>query len=512
MALNLLPKFNQFSKIPRGVLNIINKTLQNPVLITNTLSSEDNINNQISSFNNKSIIAKYNYVNDKGIKDYLDNYKYNKLDWENTSFENKKNVFLNAADLIENKYYDKMLAYTILGQNKNIYEAELDSICELVDFLRYNVYYAEQIINKQPVQTKDISNISEYNSLNGFLASITPFNFTAIGGNLASSPLLFGNSVLWKPSDSAILSNYLFYQIMLEAGLPEGILNFCPMDPQKFLDFTTTSKDLGGILFTGSSEVFDNIYQNVSKNIKNYNSYPRLIGETGGKNFHFVDNSVYNIDDVVIKTIESAFNYSGQKCSACSIVYIHESMLDTFVEKIKKATDKYMVNQENYGVINKQSFDRINNTFNHIKNDDEVEILYNKDTSRKFDNQYHISPKILLCRNHNNFVFNQEFFAPILTIYPYTHNFETMNDSINYNKYALTGSIFSSSYKTISESKDVFRHKTGNFYINDKSTGSVVGQQPFGGSGKSGTNDKAGDINLLYRLFNQRNIKINKII
>ena len=509
MSLNLLPKFNKFSNIPKNILNIINYTLQNPTLISNNLPSHSRTYEQISSFNNKYSIAKYNYVNNDGFNKFLNNYKTSKLHWEQTPFEKRATVFLKAADLIENKYYDKMLAYTILGQNKNIYEAEIDSVCELVDFLRYNVYYAENIMKKQPVQTDKIINISEYNSLNGFVSSITPFNFTAIGGNLASAPLLFGNSVLWKPSDSAILSNYLFYEIMLEAGLPEGVLNFCPMEPENFLDLVTKSHDLGGILFTGSSEVFDNIYKNVSNNIVNYNSYPRIIGETGGKNFHFIDENLENIDDVVVKTIESAFNYSGQKCSACSIAYVPESLLEVFIDSIKKETDNYINSQENYGVINERAYHRINKLYDYISNNPDIDIVYNNKLNDKFSNQYYISPKILLCRNYENIVFNQEFFAPILAIFPYKNKDETMLESLKHNNYALTGSIFSSDDETILNAQEIFKHKTGNFYINDKSTGSIVGQQPFGGSGKSGTNDKAGDVNLLYRLFNQRNIKIN---
>lgn len=403
-----------------------------------------------------------------------------------------------------------MLAYTIVGQNKNIYEAEIDSICELVDFLRFNVYFAETIINNQPINTTGIENISEYNSLNGYIASITPFNFTAIGGNLASAPLLFGNSVLWKPSDNAILSNYLFYEIMLEAGLPKGVLNFCPMEPKIFLNNNMENEDMAGILFTGSSKVFENIFCKMGKNINKFNNFPKIIGESGGKNFHFIHNINLNDNDLDLyleKTIESAFNYSGQKCSAASILYLPESLLNKSVNLFENKVEKYLENQENYDVINEIAYNRLKNYLNSLKDDNEIEFIVSGINTD--DRTYFIHPHILVCKNHSNDIYNKELFGPVLTIYPYkeTEINETIELLCNNNNYALTGSIFSNDNKFIKYATNRLKHKTGNFYINDKSTGSVVGQQPFGGSGKSGTNYKAGDINFMYKLFNQRNIK-----
>jgi len=508
---NLLPKFHQHSKISKEINEIIYNILDNPIDIVNTFNKNSKNNlKQISSFQNKKHIAKYNYVNTNTLDNYVKKYKDNKISWAATPFTQKKDVFLKAADLIENKYYNQMIAYTILGQNKNVYEAELDSICELVDFLRFNTYYAEKMLTKQPIQTTNIENISEYNDLEGFVAAITPFNFTAIGGNLATVPLYFGNSVLWKPSDSAILSNYLFHEIMLEAGLPPGILNFCPMDGEKFLNYITKSEDLSAILFTGSSHVLETIYTKVGENIRNYNSFPKIIGESGGKNFHFIHNSFTNIDYIVEKTLESSFNYSGQKCSASSILYLPESMLYETINKLKIRLIEYNKTKHNYGLINESSYDNTIKNLCEIKNDDEVDFIVEGYCSK--ENNYLIEPNIIISKNHSNKVFNQEFFAPILTIYPY--NDRDVNETIKLcndsNNYALTGSIFSLDEIFTDYATNQLRHKTGNFYINDKSTGSVVGQQPFGGGGKSGTNDKAGDINMLFRMINQRNIKINK--
>tara|TARA_Y100000991_G_C21968795_1_gene348305 strand:+ start:384 stop:1934 length:1551 start_codon:yes stop_codon:yes gene_type:complete len=508
---NLYPKFNQCSKITPSVMGIINDVLNNPVKISNCIDNNHSFNKKhISPYKKTNHIAEYTHVNE--IDFFLKNYKSNRRYWDETPFSQKKEVFLKTADLIENKYYEKMLAYTIVGQNKTLYEAEIDCINELVDFLRFNVHYAEQILEKQPISTEMHNNISEYNCLNGFVAAITPFNFTAIAGNLASAPLLFGNSVLWKPSDSSMLSNYLFYEIIHEAGLPKGVLNFCPMEPSNFLNQITSNKELAGLLFTGSSEVFDNIYKKIGKNITNYNNYPRLIGETGGKNFHFMHQSFQAqsyIDFFVKKTLESAFNFSGQKCSACSVAYVPKKYKNLIILSFKSQIDKYMSSMENYGLINEDSYERVNDLLDELHKDNDIEFILEDSSYNK--NTYEIKPHIVTCNDHCHEIFRKEYFGPVLSIYFYDDHemdyiFSLINES---NKYALTGSIFSLDERFIEVAREKFKFKTGNFYINDKSTGSVVGQQPFGGSGKSGTNDKAGDINMLYRLFNQRNTKIN---
>ena len=510
---NLAPQFIPMSRTPNRVLEIIEDTLDSPVKIPNYLHRDtpfDDYQRQIAPYNIKKQVAEYQNVDPSSLMRYFNNYRKVKNEWEDTPFQYKKDIFLKAADLIENKYYYQMLAYTMVGQNKNIYEAEIDSVCELVDFLRFNVAYAEEIMDKQPIQVHGIKNVSEYNSLNGFVAAITPFNFTAIGGNLATAPILFGNSVLWKPSQNAILSNHLFYEIMLEAGLPEGILNFCPMEGSDFLNMVAERDDLGALLFTGSSDVFNIIHSKIMGDVENRKTYPRIIGETGGKNFHFIDKSCdENVDDVVNYTIESAFNYSGQKCSACSVMYVPEEMLDSVIETFKRRVKYYNNNIQNYGLINEDAYLRVMDIYNSLLRDDEIEFV--SDSGNNMDSEYFVSPKVMICRNHSNKVFHKEFFAPIVSIYPYQSDkkYETMEMCASGNAYSLTGSIFSNQRDVIDKANRIFRHKTGNFYINDKSTGSVVGQQPFGGSGKSGTNDKAGDINLLFRLFNQRNLKIN---
>ena len=515
--INLLPKFNQSSKITKGVEKCIKQILETPKIIPSSvhgIKSYNNITSQYSSYDNSKICCHYSNASNYQLQSGLNNFEKYKKDFQKNFTPQKRiEMFQKAANLLQTKYYDEMLASTIVSQNKTIYEAEIDAICELVDFLNFNVHYYQTILDKQPINTQEHINISEYNPLNGFVAAITPFNFTAIGGNLASLPLLFGNSVFWKPSDSSILSNYLFYEIMLEANMPEYILNFTPMEPKEFSNIVTNHQDLAAILFTGSSDVFDNIYLNVSKNIFKYNNYVRLVGETGGKNFHFIHQNISedSFRDAVKLTIESAFNYSGQKCSSCSRVYIPKSLTTKFIDVFYEEIRDYVKSNETYGVINSKSFTRICEILRKVSLDDDIEIVYGSNCHNY--EKYYVQPTLLKCDTHSNFIFHEEFFAPILSIYSYDDkDIRLTMKKCTSNKYGLTGAVFSDDYDFIQYFKDESMNSCGNFYINDKSTGSIVGQQPFGGSNKSGTNDKAGDINLLYRLMNQRNIKINKKI
>ena len=512
MARNLVSKFNHSSNITKNIRTHIKNVLENPVnipCIVNGKVYNTNITPQISSYDNTKVISNYSKLTPKILGSNLNKFRDIQKDFAiNFTPKQRIEVFENAAKLLETKYYDQMMAYTIVSQNKTVYEAEIDAINELVDFLRFNSHYYQQLLDKQPLNVdKNIRNTSVYNPLNGFVAAITPFNFTAIGGNLASAPLLFGNSVFWKPSDNSILSNYLFYEILLEANLPDNILNFVPMDPLQFSNTVLNHKDLGAILFTGSSSVFDNIYKKTGANVKKYNNYVRLIGETGGKNYHFIHKNVDDLRRIVKLTIESAYNYSGQKCSACSRVYIPKSLYNSFISIYYDEIEGFKNTQRNYGLINKTSFDNTINNLHKIKKNKDTQILYGGEAYIK-NNQYYVEPTLIKCNEHKNNTFHQEFFAPILSCYVY--NDKNLEKAINLclnNSYALTGSVFSSDKKFINDFTNKSMYSCGNFYINDKSTGSVVGQQPFGGNGKSGTNDKAGDINLLYRLFNQRNIK-----
>jgi 1-pyrroline-5-carboxylate dehydrogenase len=518
IARNLAPKFKRTDKITSKVYKEIKNYKNNinciPAIINGHEYNTYSYNYINSPYDNKQYVSKNHDLSIDYLISSLNEYKDYKKKWNEWPIEDRMEIFLKAADLIENKYYNQMLAATIYNQNKTIYEAEIDAICELVDFLRFNVYYCQEILKKQPISPEPgIQNISEYKPLNGFICSVTPFNFTAIGGNLATLPILFGNVVYWKPSEKSLLSNLLFYNILKEAGLPDGVVNFVPMDGEKFINTVTNHIDFGGLLYTGSSNVFDGILKKTYQNMCRYKSYPRIIGETGGKNFHFVEKSMClndeDLDFIAQKTFESAFDFSGQKCSACSRLYFPKKYWLRFQEiMIQKYLD-FKEENFNYGLIDEKSYFKTMRNLDLISSNDNNQFIFGGEGHNI--NNYYIKPTLVLAKNHDSFLFKQEFFAPILGVYLYdSDNINiTMEKCLNSAQYGLTGAIFSRNEKWIHYAKDYLSPITGNFYINDKSTGSVVGQQPFGGGLKSGTNDKAGDYNILYRLFNQRNIKVN---
>tara|TARA_E500000178_G_scaffold44332_1_gene39599 strand:+ start:983 stop:2521 length:1539 start_codon:yes stop_codon:yes gene_type:complete len=510
--MNFLPKYSHASLIPKSVKTIINSTLKHPPIIPNILDGKYNYDiskNQYSPYKKGKICSTYSLVDLNKLNVAMNDFSNKQMKFNRDfTFQMRIDIFNKAAELLTTKYRDKMLAYTIISQNKTLYEAEIDAVCELHDFLKYNIHYYEKLISKQPISVDGYKNISEYNPLNGFIASITPFNFTAIGGNLASLPMLMGNSVFWKPADNAILSNYLFYEILLESNMPEYIMNFVPSDGELFSQTATMNKNLGGLLFTGSTEVFESINEKCFKNYRNYRNYPRVIGETGGKNYHFIDTNIEDINEVVKMTIESAYNYSGQKCSSCSRVYVPRSLEREFKSSYMEHIIQYIKTQETYGVINQVNYDRLKNVIGLLNDDEEVKLIYGGHFDDNMDT-YYISPSLYECNDTGHYIYNKEFFGPILAMYVYEDDKigNAINMCIN-NDFALTGSVFSSNQEFIDKFRLLSLHSCGNFYVNDKSTGSVVGQQPFGGFGKSGTNDKAGDINMLYRLCNQKNSKI----
>jgi 1-pyrroline-5-carboxylate dehydrogenase len=521
---NLLPRFHyeatETSKtLTQMIKTKLDRTLNIPCVINGKEYYHDNNGKNIkhvSPLDKSKEIYKAYQVKQSTIHKKLNepNFDRARRFWNDMTLEKRMYYFDNVACDIENNknnIKDELLSDTIVGQGKSLHEAEIDAICETVDFLNFNNYHASQILNRKLISTASEYNFSEINGLNGFVVAITPFNFTAIAANLVSAPLLMGTPVIWKPSDYSLLSNYTYYKLLLENNIPPELISFIPMNPEKFMDVVTESQNLAGILFTGSSKVFDTIYKRIGNNIHKYNNYPRLIGETGGKNFHFVFPNA-NVDIVARKTFESAFGYNGQKCSACSRLYLPKSMMDTFMEKLWYHLEEAdIINYQSRGLINKQSYDRIIDLFYDLKHDPEVKIL--RGAKQHSDINYSIDPTILMSNNPDHYIFKEEFFAPILAINPYhdsTLN-QTLYNCMNSNKYALTGSIFIdiNDKKTLERTFNNMRFNAGNFYINDKSTGAVVGRQPFGGLGKSGTNDKAGDINFLYRLINQRSVKVN---
>jgi 1-pyrroline-5-carboxylate dehydrogenase len=435
-----------------------------------------------------------------------------KSSWESMNWENRAAIFLKAADLMAGKYRSLMNGTTMLGQSKNAYQAEIDSACELIDFLRFNVHYLSEIYKQQPLSSTGMHNRLEYRSLEGFVLAITPFNFTAIGGNLPTSAAMCGNVVVWKPADTQIFSAHMFMKILLEAGLPDGVINLVYASGPELGEVCFSHRDFAGIHFTGSTGVFNQIWKTIGENIGNYRSYPRIVGETGGKDFVLVHREA-DVKVVVTALVRGAFEYQGQKCSAASRAYLPSNLapeilenLASVVKSLKVGTVEDFSNFVN-AVIDEKSFDKIKEYLDRAAADPEAKILAGGVTDKS--KGFFIHPTIILTTNPDYITLKEEIFGPVLTIYVYDENKfdETLKLVDSTSNYALTGSIISTNRQAIELATEKLRHAAGNFYINDKPTGAVVGQQPFGGARGSGTNDKAGSILNLYRWLSARTIK-----
>ena len=405
-----------------------------------------------------------------------------------------------------------MNAATMLGQSKNAYQAEIDAACELIDFLRFNVHFLSEIYKQQPVSAPGIHNRMEWRGLEGFVLAVTPFNFTAIGANLPSSAAMCGNVVVWKPSDAQIYSAQLFMRILKEAGLPDGVINMVYVDGPVLGNVCFKHPDFAGVHFTGSTGVFNNMWKQIGENIGNYKTYPRIVGETGGKDFVMVHPSA-DVDTVVAALARGAFEYQGQKCSAASRAYIPSNIAAAVKEKLVKAVQSMKVGTvEDFSnfvnaVISEKSFDQIASYINKAKKDKKAKILVGGNFSKKLG--YFVEPTVIETSDPKYLTMCEEIFGPVLTIYTYpAAKFEKTLELVNStSKYALTGSIISQDRAAIELATEKLRHAAGNFYINDKPSGAVVGQQPFGGARASGTNDKAGSMLNLYRWLSARTIK-----
>ena len=432
--------------------------------------------------------------------------------WAAMSWENRANIFLRAADLIATKYRPYMNGTTMLGQSKNAYQAEIDSACELIDFLRFNVHFLSEIYRQQPISSAGIHNRMEYRPLEGFVLAITPFNFTAIGGNLPTSAAMCGNVVVWKPADTQVYSAQMFMRILKEAGLPDGVINLIYVDGPTLGKVCFSHRDFAGIHFTGSTGVFNNIWETIGKNIGNYKSYPRIVGETGGKDFVLAHKSA-NPDAVVTALLRGAFEFQGQKCSAASRAYIPSNMAEEVKKKLIAGVKSFKVGTvEDFGnfvnaVIDEKSFEKIKTYIDDAKKDDKAEIWVGGKCEKK--QGYFVQPTVIEAKSPKYVTMCEEIFGPVLTVYIYPANgFEKVLDLVDStSQYALTGAVIAQDRYAVELATDKLRHSAGNFYINDKPTGAVVGQQPFGGARGSGTNDKAGSILNLYRWLSARTIK-----
>ncbi len=460
----------------------------------------------------KFVLGTYNQGTAADVKKAINAALKAKEKWAALSWENRANIFLKAADLISTKYRAEMCATTMLGQSKNAFQAEIDAACELIDFLRFNVHFLNEIYSQQPISSAGIHNRMEYRPLEGFVLAVTPFNFTAIGGNLPTSAAMCGNVVVWKCANTQVYSAQMFMRILKEAGLPDGVINLIFVDGPVLGDVCFNHPDFAGIHFTGSTGVFNTMWKHIGENTKIYKSYPRIVGETGGKDF-VIGHKSADVDVLVTALCRGAFEYQGQKCSAASRAYIPSNIAaevkKKLVAEIKSMKMGPVEDFSNFinAVIDEKSFDKIEGYIKRVKKDKEAKIIMGGKCDKS--NGYFIEPTVIEVTDPNYATMCNEIFGPVLTIYIYDENKfeETLKLVDATSPYALTGSVIAQDRSAIELATQKLSNSAGNFYINDKPTGAVVGQQPFGGARGSGTNDKAGSIINLYRWLSARTIK-----
>ncbi|MFJ8236499.1 L-glutamate gamma-semialdehyde dehydrogenase [Ureibacillus sp. NPDC094379] len=485
-----------------------------PVIINGQNIKTDTVKQVVMPHAHQHVLANYSEAGEKELRDAIEAAMAAKEAWANMPWEHRAAIFLKAADLISGPYRDVMNAATMLGQSKTAIQAEIDSAQELIDFLRFGVEYANQVYAIQPASMKNVWNRTDYRPLDGFVLAISPFNFSAIGGNLPAAPAMMGNVVVWKPATTSLLANYYFMRILEEAGLPKGVINFVPSRGSQVSEIVLTDPRMSGFHFTGSTATFQTIWKNVGENIANYISYPRLVGETGGKDFVFAHETA-QADKVVASIVRGAFEYQGQKCSAASRAYIPASLWEEVKAGLIEETAKLKVGDvrdfRNFmgAVIDQASFDTIKGYIEYAKASEEAEII----AGGTYDDSvgYFVQPTIIVTTNPNFKTMVEEIFGPVLTIYVYENDQleETLTAVDTASMYALTGAIFAQDRGAILHLEERLSGAAGNFYINDKPTGAMINQQPFGGSRGSGTNDKAGSVLNMIRWTTPRVIKEN---
>ncbi|XP_061076756.1 delta-1-pyrroline-5-carboxylate dehydrogenase, mitochondrial [Conger conger] len=509
--------FQEGSKERAELLKVLQelkgKTEEIPCVVGDEHVWTKDIRYQLSPFNHSHKVAKFCYAD----KDLLNRAILASLaarrEWDLKPVQDRAQVLLKAADIISGPKRAEVLAKTMIGQGKTVVQAEIDAAAELIDFWRFNAKYAMELEGQQPLDSDGSTNTMLYRGLEGFVAAVAPFNFTAIGGNLAGTPALMGNVVLWKPSDTAMSASYAVYKILREAGLPPNIVQFVPADGPVFGDTITASEHLAGVNFTGSVPTFKRLWKQVAQNLEHYRNFPRVAGECGGKNFHFVHKSA-DVQSVVMGTVRSAFEYGGQKCSACSRMYVPDSLWPRIRQEIlavhKQLNVGDPVNDLSTffsAVIDDKSFDRISKWLDHAKTSPNLTVIAggNCDKSKG----YFVEPTIIETKDPQDAIMNEEIFGPVLTVYVYPENDykDVLKLIDNTSPYALTGAVFALDKSVVAEAAKTLRNAAGNYYVNDKSTGSIVAQQPFGGSRASGTNDKPGGKHYVLRWTSPQVVK-----
>ncbi|MDI9257772.1 L-glutamate gamma-semialdehyde dehydrogenase [Flavobacterium sedimenticola] len=499
-----------------AVLAAYQKMWNETIDVPNYIGSEEirtgNTRNMSAPHDHQHVVGTYHLAEKKHIEQAIAAALEARKKWANMAWEQRAAIFLKAAELIAGPYRAKINAATMIAQSKTIFQAEIDASCELIDFLRYNVEFMTQIYSDQPKSVSDVWNRVEYRPLEGFVYAITPFNFTAIAANLPASAALMGNTVVWKPSDSQVFSAKVIIDVFKEAGVPDGVINVVFGDPVMITDTILTHPDFAGVHYTGSTFVFKEIWKKIGENIHTYKTYPRIVGETGGKDFVMVHPSA-DVKQVVANTIRGAFEFQGQKCSAASRAYFPKSLWPAIKEEMGKelATIK-MGSPEDFSnfvtaVIHEGSFDKLAKYIDQAKKDADAEVIFGGNYNKS--KGYFVEPTVILTSNPKYTTMETELFGPVLTVYVYEDSkwSETLKLVDETSEYALTGAIFSRDRYAIEEAALALQNSAGNFYINDKPTGAVVGMQPFGGARASGTNDKAGSMQNLLRWVSPRTIK-----
>jgi len=499
-------------ELKKKLAELRSKQIEVPLIIGGEEIKTGNIEQMRIPHNHSHILGTYHKAGKKEVEMAIEAALDARKEWADMPWEQRVSVFLKAADLLAGSWRSTLNAATMLGQSKVVHQAEIDSACELIDFYRFNSYFMNKIMDEQPYSPFGMWNRSEYRPLEGYIFAVTPFNFTSIAGNLPTAPVIVGNVTLWKPASSAVYSAYHLMKLFEEAGLPKGVINFVPGSGGQVGTPAMSNPNLAGIHFTGSTAVFQNMWKVISDNLKSMKYYPRIVGETGGKDFIFAHNSA-DVDALVVAAIRGAFEYQGQKCSAASRMYIPKSIWSEFKEKyvseIKKIKMGDVEDFTNFmsAVIDKNAFDSITNYITFAKDSKEAEII----TGGNFDDSkgYFIEPTTIVTTDPKFKTMEEEIFGPVLTIYVYNDNKfdEALQLCDETSPYALTGCVWAQDRKAILKMSNKLRDAAGNFYINDKPTAAVVGQQPFGGGRASGTNDKAGSGMNLMRWMTARTIK-----
>jgi 1-pyrroline-5-carboxylate dehydrogenase len=489
-----------------------NSKIDVPLYIGSEEIRTGNTKNITAPHDHKHIVGTYHLAEKSHVEKAIANALEAKAKWANMAWEQRAAIFLKAAELIAGPYRARINAATMIGQSKNVFQAEIDASCELIDFLRFNVEFMTQIYNDQPKSNSDMWNRLEYRPLEGFVYAITPFNFTAIAANLPASAAMMGNVVIWKPSFVQVFSAKIIIDVFKEAGLPDGVINVVFGDAQMITDTLLASPDFAGIHFTGSTNVFQSIWAKIGTNIHIYKTYPRIVGETGGKDFVVAHPSA-NVKQVATGIVRGAFEFQGQKCSAASRAYVPQSMWPELKKQlITDVKSMKMGSPEDFGnfitaVIHEGSFDKLASYIDQAKKDSDAEIIVGGNYDKSVG--YFIEPTIIVTTNPHYTTMETELFGPVMTIFVYEDNQweETLKLVDATSPYALTGAIFSKDRYAIEQATVALQNAAGNFYINDKPTGAVVGMQPFGGARASGTNDKAGSALNLLRWASPRTIK-----